>query len=173
MGTGAEAISSRTDLGRIVTGEQSSTNVAIPSPRNRSDGCGSDTVVKLFHALAPGCNPDIEVFTALVDEGWDRVRTLVVWSVLSWEDPLTHLPAFSDLAVACVFIPEADDDPESFCELAYANDMDGPIHARARTLVRRLGETSAQTHVCIQKALDTATPSSPREPAVLLHSRTR
>ncbi|WP_277063900.1 phosphotransferase [Schaalia cardiffensis] len=173
MGAGAEAISSRADSGRVMTGEQSNTNVVMPSPHDRSDGCDSDIVVKLFRVLSPGRNPDVEVSAALAGAGWDRVRTPVAWSTLSWEDPLTHVPVLADSAVACVFIPKADDGFELFCELAHTDDVDGPIRARARALARELGETSAQMHVYIQKALGTATPSSPRELAASLRSRAR
>lgn len=168
---GAEAIASRAGTGRVMTGEQSNTNVVMPAPEGASDGWDSDIVVKLFRVLAPGRNPDVEVSAALAGDGWDRVRTPVAWSTLGWEDPATRSPALTDSAVACVFIPKADDGFELFCSLAGSDDGDGPLRSRAEGLARDLGRTTAQMHEHIARAMGTAAPVEPRRLADSLRSR--
>lgn len=168
---GAEAIASRAGQGRVMTGEQSNTNVVMPAPEGASDGCESDIVVKLFRVLAPGRNPDVEVSAALAGDGWDRVRTPVAWSTLAWEDPATHSPVLTDSAVACVFIPKAEDGFELFCSLAGSDDATGPVRARAAGLARDLGRTTAQMHEHIARAMGSASPIAPRELADSLRLR--
>jgi maltokinase len=96
-------------------------NVILPASADGETGL-PDLVVKLLRVLAPGRNPEVEVSVALAEGGWDRVRTPVAWSILTWRDPSTGVTMSSDSAVACTFIPAADDGFELFCARAGADD---------------------------------------------------
>lgn len=111
----ARAILERSGTARVMTGEQSNTNVVMRAP---TDADMPDLVVKLFRVLSPGPNPDVEVSCALAAQGWDRVRRPVAWSSLSWLDPGSGEEMSTHSAVATTFIPEAQDGFELFCALA-------------------------------------------------------
>nr|WP_115727545.1 phosphotransferase [Actinomyces culturomici] len=166
---GAEAIAQRAGTGTVMTGEQSNTNVVMRAPEGATL---PDLVVKLFRVLAPGRNPDVEVSAALASDGWDRVRRPVAWSTLSWSDPATGAELVSDSAVACTFIPKADDGFELFCDLASTDDgPTGEVRSRAVDLARDLGATTAQMHAHMAAALGTAEPVAPAELADSLRRR--
>lgn len=169
---GAEAIAARADSGRVMTGEQSNTNVVMPRSEGPSDALDADIVVKLFRVLAAGRNPDVEVSAALAGDGWDRVRTPVAWSTLEWDDPATGERALTDSAVACIFIPKADDGFELFCSFAKNDDGPaGPVRTRALALAEDLGATTAQMHEHMASALGTADPVPAGELADSLRTR--
>ena len=136
--TGARAIGQRAERLRVTTGEQSNTSVVLPSPASDRDAGGPEDaatdglIVKLLRVLAPGRNPDVEVSVALAGDGWDRVPAPVAWSTFEWHDPATGARSSTDSAVACTFIPRADDGFELFCSLAA--DDDGP-HGPVRVWV--------------------------------------
>ncbi|WP_254872952.1 phosphotransferase [Schaalia sp. Marseille-Q2122] len=111
----ARAIGERSGAARVMTGEQSNTNVVMRAPANAAT---PDLVVKLFRVLSPGPNPDVELSLALAAQGWDRVRKPVAWSTLSWVDASSGKEVSAHSAVACTFIPEAHDGFELFCALA-------------------------------------------------------
>ncbi|SDN82206.1 maltokinase [Actinomyces ruminicola] len=173
---GARAIAQRADRLRVTTGEQSNTSVVIPAPGDapaagEADAAIGDLIVKLFRVLAPGRNPDVEVSVALARDGWDRVRTPVAWTTLTWTDPATGAEQTADAAVACTFVPRADDGFELFCALAGADDSDGPQRERSLSLARDLGVTTAQMHAHLAACLGTSTPPSPGELAQALRER--
>ena len=178
-GPGARAIVQRAERLRVTTGEQSNTSVVLPAPTpgqragGEEDAAAGDLIVKLFRVLAPGRNPDVEVSVALAGDGWDRVRTPVAWSTLTWADPLTGVETVADAAVACSFIPRADDGFELFCSLASTDDVDGPVRARAVDLARDLGRTTAQMHHHLAASLGASRPPSPAELAAALRKRAR
>lgn len=111
----ARAILERSGAARVMTGEQSNTNVVMRAPAESET---PDLVVKLFRVLSPGPNPDVEVSCALAAHGWDRVRRPVAWSTLSWVDACSGDEVSAHSAVATTFIPEAHDGFELFCALA-------------------------------------------------------
>ncbi|MDO4899777.1 1,4-alpha-glucan branching protein [Actinomyces sp.] len=173
---GARAIVERADRLRVTTGEQSNTSVVMPAPGDRpaagdTDAAAGDLIVKLFRVLAPGRNPDVEVSVALARDGWDRVRTPVAWTTLTWTDQDTGAEQTADGAVACTFVPRADDGFELFCALAGADDFDGPKRARSLALARNLGTTTAQMHIHLAAALGTSEPDTPAVLAQTLHER--
>ncbi|WP_238994338.1 MULTISPECIES: 1,4-alpha-glucan branching protein [unclassified Actinomyces] len=175
-GTGAQAIAERADRLRVTTGQQSNTSVVLPSPGDHpaagaADAATGDLIVKLFRVLSPGRNPDVEVSVALARDGWDRVRTPVAWTTLTWSDTATGAQLTADAAVACTFVPRAEDGFELFCELAGADDADGPRRDRALTLARDLGDTTAQMHARLAASLAGSAPPAPGELAQALRER--
>ncbi|MDU0347803.1 phosphotransferase [Actinomyces sp. MRS3W] len=174
---GARAIAQRADRLRVTTGEQSNTSVVMPAPTEEKagpdDATIGDLIVKLFRVLAPGRNPDVEVSVALARDGWDRVRTPVAWSTLTWADPGTGAEQTADAAVACTFVPRADDGFELLCALAGDDDGDGPTRTRALALARDLGATTAQMHTHLAASLGTTEPSTPAQLASALRERAR
>ncbi|WP_136192890.1 1,4-alpha-glucan branching protein [Actinomyces procaprae] len=174
--TGARAIAQRANRLRVTTGEQSNTSVIMPAPVDApaaaaADATTGDLIVKLFRVLAPGRNPDVEVSVALARDGWDRVRTPVAWTTLTWTEPGTGTERTADAAVACTFIPRADDGFELFCALAADDDADGPQRTRATALARDLGTTTAQMHAHLAAALGADAPPAPGELAQELRER--
>ena len=181
--TGALAIAQRASRLRVTTGKQSNTSVILPAPTGRVEALGEqdaatgDLIVKLLRVLEHGRNPDVELSVALARSGWDRVRTPVAWSTLSWtraggcgQPPLEES---TDSAVACSFVPRADDGFELFCSLASTDDVDGPVRARAVDLARDLGRTTAQMHHHLAASLGASRPPTPTELATALRKRAR
>ncbi|MBF0698121.1 phosphotransferase [Actinomyces bowdenii] len=173
---GAQAIAQRADRLRVTTGEQSNTSVVLPAPRSPQEAGGpqdaatGDLIVKLLRVLAHGRNPDVEVSVALARQGWDRVRRPVAWSALSWTMP-DGSQAATDSAVACAFIPKAEDGFELFCELATQDDGAGPVRRRAEELAEDLGRTTAHMHDHLAAALGAEQAQSPTELATALRAR--
>ena len=180
---GALAIAQRAPRLRVTTGEQSNTSVILPAPSDPAEALGEqdaatgDLIVKLLRVLEDGRNPDVEISVALARSGWDRVRTPVAWSTLSWTRTggcgQPALEESTDSAVACSFVPRADDGFELFCSLASTDDVDGPVRARAVDLARDLGRTTAQMHHHLAASLGTSRPPSPAELAAALRERAR
>lgn len=167
---GIAAIERRANSGRVMTGEQSNTNVVMRS--GEGDPYADDIVIKLFRVLAAGRNPDVEVSVALAKDGWDRVRTPVAWSTLTWNDALTGETILTDSAVACTFIPAADDGFELFCDYAtHDNQANGTVRSSAKALAFALGQTTAQMHSHMATSLGTSAPVPPSELAHSLRSR--
>jgi len=170
---GALAIAQRAPRLRVTTGEQSNTSVVLPAPTSEDadagclgeqDAATGDLIVKLLRVLEDGRNPDVEISVALARSGWDRVRTPVAWSTLSW----TRTGGCGQS-----FVPRADDGFELFCSLASTDDVDGPVRARAVDLARDLGRTTAQMHHHLAASLGTSRPPSPAELAAALRERAR
>ena len=180
---GALAIAQRAPRLRVTTGEQSNTSVILPAPSDPAEALGEqdaatgDLIVKLLRVLEHGRNPDVELSVALARSGWDRVRTPVAWSTLDWTRTggcgQPTLQESTDSAVACSFVPRADDGFELFCSLASTDDVDGPVRARAVELARDLGRTTAQMHHHLAASLGTSRPPSPAELAAALRKRAR
>ncbi|MDO4243672.1 MAG: phosphotransferase [Actinomyces sp.] len=167
---GPRAVAARAAHLRVTTGEQSNTSVVLPAPEG-GDELDEDLIVKVFRVLAHGRNPDVEVSVALARLGWEHVRRPVAWSTLAWTDPATGAPAASDSAVACTFIPVADDGFELFCALAADDDADGPVRDRAVDLAQGLGRTTALMHERLARALGDFEPQSPQALAGALRQR--
>ncbi len=139
----ARAILERSGAARVMTGEQSNTNVVMRAPAESET---PDLVAKLFRVLSPGPNPDVEVSRALAAHGWDRVRRPVAWSTLSWVDPSTGEEVHTHSAVATTFIPEAHDGFELFCALAAEDAAEKTIAEKAASVAASGSETSAPEH---------------------------
>lgn len=170
---GAQAVIQRCERLRVTVGEQSNTSVVLPAPRPQEtaggpeDAATGDLIVKVLRVLEPGRNPDVEVPVALAQAGWDRVRRPVAWSVL----PLPGAVE-ADAAVACAFVPAADDGFELFCELAGQDAGPGsPARERATALARSLGETTAQMHALLAQALGVEPAPGPQVLAGRLRER--
>ncbi|TFH51294.1 1,4-alpha-glucan branching protein [Actinomyces viscosus] len=180
---GALAIAQRAPRLRVTTGEQSNTSVILPAPASGAEALGEqdaatgDLIVKLLRVLEHGRNPDVELSVALARSGWDRVRTPVAWSTLTWTRVggcgQPALEESTDSAVACSFVPRADDGFELFCSLASTDDVDGPVRARAVALARDLGRTTAQMHHHLAASLGTSRAPAPAELAAALRKRAR
>jgi len=137
---GALAIAQRAPRLRVTTGEQSNTSVILPAPTDPAEALGKqdaatgDLIVKLLRVLEHGRNPDVELTVALARSGWDRVPTPVAWSTMTWTRMggcgQPALEESTDSAVACSFVPHADDGFELFCSLASTDDVDGPVRGR-------------------------------------------
>ena len=174
---GAAAIAQRAERLRVTTGEQSNTSVIMPAPSSPEEAAGSqdaatgDLIVKLFRVLAPGRNPDVEVPVALARDGWDRVRMPVAWSVVAAPGQPAAGASSMDTAVACAFIPRADDGFELFCSLAADDDASGPTRERALALAQDLGATTAQMHAHLRASLGEAAPEAPEALARALRER--
>ncbi|WP_366181299.1 phosphotransferase [Actinomyces timonensis] len=76
-----------------------------------------------------------------------------------------------DTAVACAFIPRADDGFELFCSLAADDDASGPARERALALAADLGATTAQMHAHLRSSLGEAPPRAPEALARALRER--
>ena len=180
---GALAIAQRAPRLRVTTGEQSNTSVILPAPSDPAEALGEqdaatgDLIVKLLRVLEHGRNPDVELSVALARSGWDRVPTPVAWSTMTWTRMggcgQPALEESTDSAVACSFVPRADDGFELFCSLASTDDVDGPVRARAVELARDLGRTTAQMHHHLAASLGTSRPPTPTELAASLRKRAR
>ena len=178
---GALAIAQRAPRLRVTTGEQSNTSVILPAPSDPAEALGEqdaatgDLIVKLLRVLEHGRNPDVELSVALARSGWDRVPTPVAWSTMTWTRMggcgQLALEESTDSAVACSFVPRADDGFELFCSLASTDDVDGPVRARAVDLARDLGRTTAQMHHHLAASLGASRPPSPAELAAALRKR--
>ncbi len=166
---GAQAVSQRAEHLRLTTGEQSNTSVVMPAVPGQAGAFGQDLIVKVLRVLEAGRNPDVEVPVALARAGWDRVRRPVAWSTL-------RLPGGqeADSAVACTFIPAAQDGFELFCSLARQDAGAGSAEReRARALAHSLGQTTAQMHHHLAQALGTASAPPPAQLAQRLEERAR
>ena len=180
---GALAIAQRAPRLRVTTGEQSNTSVILPAPSDPAEALGEqdaatgDLIVKLLRVLEHGRNPDVELSVALARSGWDRVPTPVAWSTMTWTRMggcgQPALEESTDSAVACSFVPRADDGFELFCSLASTDDVDGPVRARAVELARALGRTTAPMHHHLAASLGASRPPSPAELAAALRKRAR
>ncbi|SPT52774.1 Maltokinase [Actinomyces bovis] len=172
---GAQAIAQRAERLRVTTGEQSNTSVVMPAPRSGEpdggpeDAATGDLIVKVIRVLEAGRNPDVEVPVALARSGWDRVRRPVAWSALPLPGGLE-----ADAAVACAFVPVADDGFELFCALAAQDAGPGSVsRERATALARDLGVTTAEMHEHLAQALGTQAGPAPVVLAERLQERAR
>ncbi|WP_194948546.1 phosphotransferase [Actinomyces trachealis] len=170
---GAQAIAQRAERLRVTTGEQSNTSVVMPAPQpgepdgGKEDSTTGDLIVKVIRVLEAGRNPDVEVPVALARSGWDRVRRPVAWSTLPLPGGLE-----ADAAVACAFVPVADDGFELFCTLAGQDAGPGSqSRERATSLARDLGVTTAEMHMRLAQVLGTQDGPAPAVLAERLRKR--
>ena len=125
------------DHARVLSGEQSNTSVIVPGP----DG---GAILKVFRALSPGLNPDVELPRALAAQGWWHVPPPLGWLEAEWPDGDTTTRVH--LAVLSQFIPDAADGFELACEMAGRGESFGP-------LAEELGAVIAEMHAALAAAL--------------------
>jgi maltokinase len=149
---------------RVLTGEQSNTSVILPasdpadaptdspaaSAETRPPGAGDAThgaaILKVFRALAPGDNPDVDVPRALARGGWVHVPRPLGWLEAQWPEDgsLVH----GHLAVLSEFVDGAQDGFELACEMARRGES-------FADLARDLGAVVAGMHAALASALPT------------------
>ncbi|PVU83675.1 aminoglycoside phosphotransferase [Cellulomonas sp. WB94] len=144
-GLGADVDPSRA---QVLTGEQSNTSVLLPG--SGQGGSGS-AIIKVFRALAPGANPDVDVPRALADAGWENVPRPLAWLEATW--PSGASTVTGHLGVVSAFVPGARDGFELACAMAGRGE---PF----ADLARELGEVVAGMHDALGRALPVAAPQA-------------
>lgn len=159
---------------RVLTGEQSNTSVILPasdpdqaatdtpaaSAESRPPGAGDAThgaaILKVFRALAPGDNPDVDVPRALARGGWVHVPRPLGWLEAQWPEDgsLVH----GHLAVLSEFVDGAQDGFELACAMAGRGES-------FADLARDLGSVVAGMHAALASALPTTGSGSAEERA--------
>ncbi|HUX70617.1 MAG TPA: aminoglycoside phosphotransferase [Cellulomonadaceae bacterium] len=142
VATGPEDVSPATigldtDHPRVIAGEQSNTSVILPGPEGGA-------ILKVFRALSPGKNPDVEIPRALAAVGWWHVPAPLGWLEAGWLDD--GAPAVGHLAVLSRFVPAAQDGFELACAMA----GDGVSFA---PLAEELGAVVAGMHEALAAAI--------------------
>jgi maltokinase len=149
---GAEGPGAQVDAARarVITGEQSNSSVILPGASDAVDGVEAGhgaAILKVFRALAPGDNPDVDVPRALTEVGWDHVPRPLAWLRATWPAGPANLSGH--LGVLTEFVPDALDGFELACAMA------GRGESFAR-LARELGEVVAGMHAALSRALPVA-----------------
>lgn len=128
----------------VITGEQSNTSVILP-------GAHGGAILKIFRALTPGDNPDVDVPRRLAADGWWHVPRPLGWLEGTWS---SHgRPAEGHLAVLSEFVTDASDGFELACDLAGRDES-------FAALAEDLGVVVAGMHHALASALPVApTPS--------------
>ena len=125
------------DHPRVISGEQSNTSVILPGP----DG---GAILKVFRALTPGENPDVDVPRRLADGGWTHVPRPLGWLDGSWTTDDGDVTG--SLGVLSQFVEGASDGFETACDMAGRNESFG-------RLAEDLGRVVAGMHVALAAAL--------------------
>lgn len=129
------------DRARVITGEQSNTSVILPGERGGA-------ILKIFRALAPGENPDVDVPRRLAADGWRHVPRPLGWLEGTWAADGARVGGH--LGVLSEFVPQAADGFELACQRAGAGES-------FAELARDLGAVVAGMH----RALAAAVPVPP------------
>jgi maltokinase len=143
QGPGADVDAARA---QVLTGEQSNTSVLLPVSGRAGS---SSAIIKVFRALAPGANPDVDVPRALADAGWENVPRPLAWLEATWPSGASNVTGH--LGVVSAFVPGARDGFELACAMAGRGE---PF----ADLARELGEVVAGMHAALAQALPAATP---------------
>jgi maltokinase len=121
----------------VMAGEQSNTSILLPE-------AGPPAILKVFRAVSPGPNPDVDVPLALARGGWDGVPRPMAWLSAAWPSAtgldVGHLGVLSELVV------DAEDGFELACRYARHDEDFG-------ALAQDLGATTAQMHAALRTAL--------------------
>jgi len=121
------------DHPRVITGEQSNTSVILP-------GAHGGAILKIFRALTPGENPDVDVPRRLAADGWWHVPRPLGWLEGTWS--ADGKAAEGHLAVLSEFVTQASDGFELACDLAardesfaeLSGDLGGVVASMHRAL---------------------------------------
>jgi trehalose synthase-fused probable maltokinase len=126
----------------VLTGEQSNTSLIYRSS-------GMPIICKVYRQLHPGLNPDIELPTALADDGSPHVPLAIGWIEGRWPDPATASGIVTGaLASAQEFLPGVEDAWRVALRAA-ANGDD------FREGAASLGAATADVHVALARLLPT------------------
>lgn len=128
------------DHPRVITGEQSNTSVILPGARGGA-------ILKIFRALTPGENPDVDVPRRLAADGWWHVPRPLGWLEGTWSADGTE--AEGHLAVLSEFVTQASDGFELACDMAERRES-------FEGLARDLGVVVAGMHRALAVALPVA-----------------
>jgi len=133
----------------VVGAEQSNTSLIF----------GDSLILKVFRKVSPGCNPDIEMHSALAAAGSTSIATPLGWLEGSWSDPSTG-DVTASLAMAQVFLKGATDGWE--LALTSVRDLYGEADLHADEVggdfageANRLGATTAEVHQALAAAMPT------------------
>ena len=91
----------------VLTGEQSNTSLIYRSS-------GMPIICKVYRQLHPGLNPDIELPTALADDGSPHVPLAIGWVEGRWPDPATA----SGIVTGALASAQRTDVPGAHCRRA-------------------------------------------------------
>ncbi len=145
---------------RVLTGEQSNTSVILDAVLD--DGSPRPLIAKVFRALQPGSNPDVELQGALFEAGCTRVPQPVGHLAYAWPVDETGSPlengqgtAYGDIALAQEFLPGTED---AWRVALRAVETGNPFTAEARDL----GRVTAEVHRVLAEHLPTA-PTTPED----------
>lgn len=139
------------DHPRVLTGEQSNTSVVLPAAPDPDGGPPrAAAILKVFRALSPGDNPDVDVPRALAADGWVHVPRPLGWLEGRWPDH--GATAEGHLAVLSQFVDGAEDGFELACAMAGRGESFAP-------LARDLGVVVAGMHAALAEALPVEPPA--------------
>jgi maltokinase len=133
---------------RVLTGEQSNTSIIIHGAAPAGSALGPGLMAKVFRRLAAGHNPDVELQSALITAGCDRVPATM--GALSGTVPLA--PAGAAAYVDLVFVQEllsGVEDAWRVASRAVASDTD------FRASARGLGAATAEVHQTLARTFGT------------------
>ena len=156
---------------RVLSGEQSNTSVILDCALD--DGSSRALIVKVFRALQPGRNPDVEVQGALREAGCDRVPETV--GHLSWQWPTDadgdpdadgKGTAYGDLAFTQEFLAGTQD---AWREALRAVSSAAPFTQEASGL----GAATAEVHRTLADALGTQGTTGPEQARIVAEMRSR
>lgn len=134
----------------VMTGEQSNTSIVLDLV-DTSGAPASPLICKVFRVLHHGDNPDVVVQSALAAAGSTRVPQPVGHVVGQWPDSAASDGlARGHLACAQEFLPGVED-AWRVALTAVASDTDFSEQARS------LGQTLAEVHATLAKAMTTVT----------------
>ncbi|QTE28728.1 maltokinase N-terminal cap-like domain-containing protein [Pengzhenrongella sicca] len=132
------------DKAHVITGEQSNTSVILPGADGDARG---GAILKIFRALTPGDNPDVDVPRRLAADGWWHVPRPLGWLEGSWSED--GAPAAGHLAVLSEFVTQAADGFELACDLAGRGESFADLAAD-------LGAVVASMHRALAAAIPVA-----------------
>ena len=130
------------DHPHVVSGEQSNTSVILP-------GAEGNAILKVFRALTPGDNPDVEVPARLSADGWWHVPRPLGWLEGIWSTD--HQDAVGHLAVLSEFVTDAKNGFELACDMAGRGES-------FADLAHDLGTVVAGMHRALAASLPVAQP---------------
>lgn len=127
---------------QVITGEQSNTSVILPG--TTGDHTAGAAILKVFRAISPGVNPDVEVPYRLTAGGWWHVPRPLGWLTAEWDGP--DGIAEGHLSVLSQFVDGAADGFELACRMAAAGES-------FAELAGDLGAVVADMHAHLATAL--------------------
>ncbi|GAA2728810.1 hypothetical protein CAE01nite_33960 [Cellulomonas aerilata] len=140
-GTAPSELGLDVDHPRVITGEQSNTSVILPSTEAGADG---GAILKVFRALTPGENPDVDVPRRLAAQGWTHVPAPLGWLDGAWTTDDGEVTG--SLGVLSQFVAGASDGFEMACDMASRHESFG-------RLAEDLGRVVAGMHRALLAAL--------------------